>query len=418
MSDALRGLRNQARDLEKLLKDVKQSERQTSLDSTVDARNSLGDEVVVSRWALLEHFLVTFVEWNQIHERYVRYFGQTEHTASPRWHHLRHECAQTCYNISAGANQAYQELPSRFAQQWLPQAPGHIRHSDGSPDVEALYHEIVQADLQWRTAMACRWQPESPLEDLWQFVSEARYPQTPAASAWQNLANDLRGTQQRLLARFSELEPAAQSDLRYFLRNYRHATLRVSWLEQQGRDNDNSLLFAINNGESGRVSVLRDFLEIELMRDDRPDKEYRIVDRVLGRIADAIREIGYESFVDDVTSEDFLGGEDSPLGSAEINIIPGKGHTACCPVLVAVSRGASRRSKLGFGKIMQEVKVHLTSCAGVTKAVIVLCDTWDSRSFIDEHYVELQAHHRKGVRFLFLMIGAPNTAVSGVRVRF
>jgi hypothetical protein len=64
---------------------------------------------------------------------------------------------------------------------------------------------------------------------------------------------------------------------------------------------------------------------------------------------------------------------------------------------------------------MTQVKTHRIDCTDKTQVVIVLCDHW-SPTTLDDHLDELRAHHRRGVRFLFLMAGTPGRVVAPVAV--
>lgn len=137
---------------------------------------------------------------------------------------------------------------------------------------------------------------------------------------------------------------------------------------------------------------------------------------IVGYIESTVADFGYSSFVDSLRADETRAG--SPIGRSDINLIPSNRKAACARILVAVSTGAGKKAALGFPKIMQRVKTHLTDCTGITRAVVILCDTWDSESFMDDHFDELQAHHRKGVRFVFVMAGAPGRVLAPVAVDF
>jgi hypothetical protein len=81
-------------------------------------------------------------------------------------------------------------------------------------------------------------------------------------------------------------------------------------------------------------------------------------------------------------------------------------------LLLAVSKGDKKA--LGFPAIMRQVRAHLIRCA-VTQSVIVLCDHWHP-AVLDEHLGDLCAHHDRGVRFLFLMVGTPGRVVAPIGV--
>jgi hypothetical protein len=142
-------------------------------------------------------------------------------------------------------------------------------------------------------------------------------------------------------------------------------------------------------------------------------EERRIINGVLNRIQAAIAEIGYDNFVEDVTSGEFLGGPDTPIGSGDINVIPGHANGVCCTTLLAVSKGEKRT--VGFPSVMRQVREHLIRCMEKTRVVIILCDYWRP-DMLNDHFGDLRAHYDRGVRFLFLLVGTPGRAVSAVAV--
>jgi hypothetical protein len=81
--------------------------------------------------------------------------------------------------------------------------------------------------------------------------------------------------------------------------------------------------------------------------------------------------------------------------------------------LLAVSKGDKRA--VGFPAIMRQVREHLIRCSEQTRVVIFLCDHW-SPSTLDEHLGDLRAHHGRGVRFLFLLLGIPSRVLAPVAV--
>ena len=156
------------------------------------------------------------------------------------------------------------------------------------------------------------------------------------------------------------------------------------------------------------LQSIEQFIQSSIEAEDR-----QTVSRVLRRVQAAIAEIGYDAFVEDIASAEFQGGSDSPIGTDAINVIPGHGKAACCPILLAVSKGDKKA--LGFPNSMKQVREHLIRCINKTRTVIVLCDYWQP-AMLDDHIGDLRAHHEKGVRFLFLMVGTPARAVAPVAV--
>jgi hypothetical protein len=146
-----------------------------------------------------------------------------------------------------------------------------------------------------------------------------------------------------------------------------------------------------------------------------PTREQRdLVTRVLERIRTAVSEFGYENFVEDVTSGEFFGGDQSPVGSDAIDLIPSDRFATCQSILLAVSRGDKKRG-LGFPAIMQKVRAHLIQCVDKTQVVIILCDHW-LPGMLDDHLGDLRAHQARGVHFLFLLAVAPGRTLSPVAV--
>jgi hypothetical protein len=124
--------------------------------------------------------------------------------------------------------------------------------------------------------------------------------------------------------------------------------------------------------------------------------------------------------VDSIFSEGGQDGTGSMLGNTRpINLIPSRKKGACCcPLLLAFAQGRNKRSAFGFASTLRQVKTHLIDCSAVTKAVIVVTDTWDSDEFLTEHFAELGAHYRKGIRFLFLLAGEAPVALSPIGIDF
>jgi hypothetical protein len=143
-----------------------------------------------------------------------------------------------------------------------------------------------------------------------------------------------------------------------------------------------------------------------------------ILERLLERLETAIGELGYEAVVEDLISEDLIGGDDSLLASDEVMVIPGHMDDASRPILLAVTRGWNGKEALSFTWVMRQVKARLTAGAGTIRHVLVFCDAWDTPAFEEEHRDELEAHARRGVGFSFVMVGVPNRLFIRIPVGF
>jgi hypothetical protein len=243
---------------------------------------------------------------------------------------------------------------------------------------------------------------------------EGTEPASPRRPVWPRCLDEAMQFNSRSLRVWQELPRRVREGCLWHLRQYRRATLLASWLVANshlaGVRQPSALLHVLTQ-EPIVHPTIEDFarrLEIE-------EQDRQTVNRVLHRVTTAIADFGYEGFVEDVASGDFLGGDDSPAGSNRINIIPSKVGGDCRTTLLAVSRGNKKGAALSFGKIMALVLAHLLDCTDRTRVVIFLCDLW-SPDLLDDHLEGLRAHHRRGVRFLFLMVGTPDSVVAPVAV--
>jgi hypothetical protein len=138
------------------------------------------------------------------------------------------------------------------------------------------------------------------------------------------------------------------------------------------------------------------------------------VERVLLRICQAIAEIGYEAFLEDVIDKDFAPGAGTPVGSVRVTLVPGPRPPNSADIVVGVSKGNKNRTRLGFPRVMQEIKTLLNERKSEVEFVMVIADTWDSESFRSQHLSDLGRF--APVPFLFLLVGSPDNLVAPVAV--
>jgi hypothetical protein len=393
VSEALRTLREGARQLQRLHKDLyPPAFTRREWKGTVFARQTLGDDSKVELWYLAEHFLLSWNDWHGLANRYVRYFGESEQPFPTSWHRLQGKCLGLVSQLLRD-----EQLDDLVFESWMTTAAADALNIREEPSIEEVYHTIVQNHRRWSLMTEGRYWPAIESEEI---ARQGKiWPQSKMA-AYRLNAN--------LMPVWEDLGNAAKGELLFYLRNYRHANLVVSWLVKEPLDqNGMSALFRILSSEKPVQTTLDSFLT-DLKNDDLRGA----AGHVLERISSAIAEIGYDQFVDDVCSDDFHGGSDSPVGTRQINLIPSRLTGAPQPLLLAVSKGSKKR--IGFPQIMREVRKHLIDFP-VTRVVIVLCDYW-SPEMLDEHIGDLRAHYGKGVRFLFLMVGTPSRVVAPVAV--
>ena len=106
----------------------------------------------------------------------------------------------------------------------------------------------------------------------------------------------------------------------------------------------------------------------------RPDTLAR-VEQVIEALRFALTDYDLDELIE------ALGTEHSPLrgigGWGDIVVIPGRGHAACTPIVLAIARGRDGRSPQSVPRVMQETRAHLISCFEIAEVVLLLTDRWD-----------------------------------------
>jgi hypothetical protein len=431
MSEVMRTLRDGARQVQKLQKDLHPPTlARRDWKGNVFARQTLGDDVEVELWYLAEHFVLSWHDWHGLRERFPRYFGESEEPLPATWGRLDANCA-----VLADRLLRDKELDDLVSTYWLTTGAIGGERRQKVPSTRELYQTVVQNHRRWslmQQAEAGRLGPRA------ETVEEV----APKGEVWPQCRKLVRRLNEDTLSACNHLMEVLGQDLCTHLRHYRHANLLVSWLaDDSGADaghpprpgsRSGSRTGSYTASRSGsrssaedaghRVSALFQLLSeavvlpsIDQYADQFQDADVRGTARhVLGRITEAIAEIGYDAFVEDLTSGDFRGGADSLVGASAINLIPSAVRGPCQMLLLAVSKGDKKA--LGFPAIIRQVREHLIRCP-VTQSVIVLCDHWHP-AILDEHLGDLRAHHDRGVRFLFLLAGIPGRVVAPVGVDF
>jgi hypothetical protein len=83
------------------------------------------------------------------------------------------------------------------------------------------------------------------------------------------------------------------------------------------------------------------------------------VARLLDRLKTAIAELGYEAVIEELSSPEFIGREDSLLGSEDVMVVPGHLADSSRPILLAATKGWSGEAPQSFAKVMRQVKARL-----------------------------------------------------------
>jgi hypothetical protein len=377
------------RDLELIEFDAAQNWNETS----VVTRTFGGVPTEIERWALAERFLDTWIDWSGLFQRWRRYFGVAEGQIPRSWFGVEERCAEFVNHLCKYP-QLREVLRRELAGEDLfLKAPAatvlrSIGHVESPVD---LVHEILDSDerLKISALLTSRDHPDKQLQ-----MNAERLDQDA-------------------LGNFEEAPADVAIAVLFHLRVYRHSMLQLSWLggEFDGLGRGHSVMLHPEGINMSWIEGVRELLPSGDLR----GKAQGIVERV----AAAIGEIGYDPFVDDITSGEMAGGPDSPVGTDVINVIPSGGKKAqCADVLLVAARGDGKRGAGGFSQCMQQMKTHLIECAGITRFVLFITDTWDAQGFIDNHFNELRAHYGRGVRFVFLIVGSPRHHLSPITVDF
>jgi hypothetical protein len=411
VSDLLRRLRDGAREVEGFHDDLSAPVfARQDWRGTTFTRRSLGDGLPVEVWYLAEHFLLAWHDWRALRESYIRYFGQPPSRFPRSWDALNRRCLDLANRLLRDAH-----LDEIIEDSWVFGPTAEVLIADGEPpSATSVYHQVVTNHRRLSLLeRADAWlEPPGTQQPLFDLLGHER------VGARDRIWPKSREAAQQLNGRLRLLWPDLPRQVRdaclWHLRHYQQANLLASWLLADTplmRDRPQSALLYALNREQIVHPTIEDFARrLQIGEDDR-----RSVNQILHRVTDAIAQFGYASFVEDVTSGEFLGGESSAVGSDAINIIPNKNMEKCCTTLLAVSRGIEKRSRLSFSKVMVQVKAHLIECADNTRVVIFLCDHW-SPTMLDDNLDELRAHHRRGARFLFLLAGMPDRGVAPLSV--
>lgn len=388
MSEFLQRLRGQARELTTLGRDLRvRSEERVDWGRTTKSSAVAGVGIPVERSFLADYFLTTWTEWRSLYERYPRYFGRPLESIPLQWHrtadHCRHLAASLFRDGSLG-----DILATTWAEQEAESGSTTQNGIADGPDAVALYRGIVRSHLRL-SALTAR---EVEDED--------------SAGTWRRCAEVARRADVQWQGVFSQAPEDTQGAVRWHLRHYRHSSLELSWLN----GTTHSALGRLGDEDRPPTLAARSWFPALNL----PDGKAQEVQRVLVRIGQAVAEIGYESFVEDVISKDFAGGPDSPLGSSDVTLVPGPRPERLASIVVGVTRGNKPRARLGFPTVMSQIKALLTAGRDQVAFVLVLCDTWDLEGFRSQHLGEL--HRFSPLPFLFLLVGSPDGVLAPAAV--
>lgn len=272
-------------------------------------------------------------------------------------------------------------------------------------DEVSLFRATVEAHEWCVTLAVLDAVSRQTVDDLPRGREQPILPQTSKAT------RELAGEVNRFLA---AAPPQARRHADTFLGHYRDSVLAFSWKpfcqgfpQRQIKDPLFSFEgdFKMNDAVIG--GVIEDF-------GGQGEISRAMVKAIIGRIADAIAQQGYEGFTRESRSGELFA--DGVLGDdeAKVNVIPGDGRGRCSPFLLAVAKGGTAAS--GMAAIAKKVRLHLTECEPITQRVLIVTDEWKT-GVIDESFEDFAIRARKGVRFSVLMCPQPGRGLVHLPVR-
>jgi hypothetical protein len=376
-------------------------------NDAVRARRTLGSDETIEHWFLAEHFLLTWSNWQGLFDRYCRYFGRPVDSFPKTWTQLVAQCELLAFILARD-----QTLDDTISKSWVEPDPLPDQNAKRrGHDVASIFLRIAGShERAALLSLAERVQPKfDSRKDGGKAIAamSVKLERAPFEVA-QSIVFEQN---ERLIEYWQELPRRVQDQVWVHVRHYLHSVLGVSWLVDAAPGM--SALLGISWRKQAVSIALHEPPELSGLADPIPGS----VARLLERLKTAIAELGYEAVVEDLISADLIGGEDSLLGSDDVMVLPGHLADSSRPILLAVTRGWAGKEPQSFAKVMRQVKTRLIEANGSIKVVVVFCDAWDSGSFQEEHREELSAHSAHGVRFLFMLVGVPESVPVPVPVR-
>jgi hypothetical protein len=381
MSEFFQRLRRQAKELNALERDLRvRPEEKFDWGRTTMSSGLVGLGIPVERSFLADYFLTTWTEWRNLYERYPRYFGRTLESLPRPWHQTAYRCRELAERLmhdgSLGGTLAgtWEEEQGESKQEPPPE------FADGA-EVAVMYRSMVRNHLRLSALAAT---------DTGDLVD---------AGAWNRCAEVVRGADADWKELFFRSPASTQDAVVWHLRHYRHAALALSWLNGEPR----STLDYVLREDRTTTPAVQSFLSGLNPRSETAR-------RVIQRVCQAIVEIGYDYFVEDVTSKEFVAGDDSPVGSRDVLLVPGGPPLPMPGIVVAVSKGKQSRARLGFTRVMEQIKAILSEAKDQIRFLLLLCDSWDSGEFSSQHLSHLRSF--SGLQFLILLVGSPDNLLA------
>jgi hypothetical protein len=219
----------------------------------------------------------------------------------------------------------------------------------------------------------------------------ARRRQLPVPPAPRLASSTLQGW-------LASIDGGERREVRKWVQTFRLARLSFG----PGRQRDEGVMNVLSNDiDENAVRRIRQLVE-SVMGALSPDMARGNLAPQIGRFVEELarraEEIGFDGLV-----ESLMDGAVPPDVRSWINIVPGDGHGACCPVVVALVRG--RKGRCGWSKSLSALRTHLIRCSNATKLALIVTNQWNDESFDQDFAEDLRAFSGKGVKFVVLLGG-------------
>jgi hypothetical protein len=239
-----------------------------------------------------------------------------------------------------------------------------------------------------------------------------------ASGAWRDCLAAAREIDAQVRKAFEESSRQTRRQVLWHLRQYRHATLDVSWLdERRWKTRPSAFEVALGASEANRAGL--ETLRRVPLADAVTTK---VAKAVLRRVTQAISELGYEAFLSDVCADDMSGGPSTPLGASEIELVtpdrPPLG-TGQANVVIGLAKGREQEGHAGgWPSILETVLSLLEAHKAAPAVAVMVSDGWDASLFDGAFQERCQTCIDDGHYVVFLLVGLPGTQVQSVPLSF
>jgi len=378
MSKQLSKLKADAKSLKAIVADVKNVPASADRNTLVKCSGSLRTGQDVEYWFLAEYFLSSWVNWRARVTRYQKYFGQPPSVLPSSWRSLRQDCQEFAEHLWSK-----DKLDERLAEAW--RTNGDRKTESELRDAAGLFHEIIASHHRLSICP----------------------PAVGSETRWRSAIDAATTVDREVRTRFDSASPIIQRHVRWHLSQFRRNTFDVSWLEpDRWKQPTSAYEYAARAcpNKPGWLAEAKTDLNSQFAERDE-------IVRSLDRIATATAELGFYNFAEDIASDEMKHGQDSPVGTDSVQIVSHPSRTSVqADFMLAISRQPENSDSHAVLQWCIE-QLHGRSSPSF---VVYFTDSWNAPRFERQVLPDLQRVYDRGNRFLFLLVGSPDTSVSRI----